>query len=107
MEGRGVYLRVGLLIVGGIALLVALIWFLAGSRISRGSVFESYFSESVQGLEIGATVKYRGVTIGRITDIGLVSAEYADDKLIDVERQTYRQVLVRYIVDTRKIGQMP
>ena len=36
------------------ALLVALIWFLAGQRDRHGTLFESYFSESVQGLEVGA-----------------------------------------------------
>jgi phospholipid/cholesterol/gamma-HCH transport system substrate-binding protein len=107
MFGRGLYLRVGSLIVGGIALLVAMIWFLTGSEISRGTVFESYFSESVQGLEIGAPVKYRGVTIGRVSDIGLVSAEYGRGQPINVASFTYRQVFVRYVVDTSKIGQMP
>jgi ABC-type transporter Mla subunit MlaD len=107
MEARAVYIRVGLLIVGGIALLVALIWFLAGSQIEHGRLFESYFSESVQGLEVGAAVKYRGVTIGRVTDIGLVSAEYGNGHPINIETQTYRQVFVRYDVDTTKIGQMP
>jgi phospholipid/cholesterol/gamma-HCH transport system substrate-binding protein len=107
MELRGVYLRVGLLIVGGVALLIALIWFLAGGEIRHGTLFESYFSESVQGLEVGAAVKYRGVTIGRVTDIGLVSAEYRGGKAIDIKTQTYRLVFVRYELDATKIGQMP
>lgn len=108
MEARGVYLRVGLLILGGIALLIALIWFLAGGQIAHGTLFESYFSESVQGLEVGATVKYRGVTIGRVTSIGLVSAEYGSNgQPIEVESQTYRLVFVRYEVDLAKVGLLP
>ena len=95
------------MILGGIALLVGLIWFLAGSQISHGTLFETYFSESVQGLEVGAAVKYRGVTIGRVTDIGLTSAEYGGRQPIQLERNTYRLVFVRYAVDTKKVGQMP
>lgn len=106
-EGRAVYLRVGLLIVGGIGLLVALIWFLAGGRVAHGQVFETYFSESVQGLEVGAAVKYRGVTIGRVNEIGLVSAEYSGNQPIDIGRNSSRLVFVRYAIDTTKIGQMP
>ncbi len=107
MGGSGIYLRVGLLIIGGLGLGVALIWFLGGAQISRGTLFESYFSESVQGLEVGAAVKYRGVTIGRVSELGLVSAEYGQDQEIDNRRQTYRLVFVRYVVDTAKIGRMP
>ena len=43
MEARGVYLRVGLLILGGIALLIALIWFLAGGQIAHGTLFRVLF----------------------------------------------------------------
>jgi ABC-type transporter Mla subunit MlaD len=107
MFGRGLYLRVGSLIVAGIVLLVAMIWFLTGSEIGGGTVFESYFSESVQGLEIGAAVKYRGVTLGRVTDIGLVSAQYGSGQPLNIASNTYRLVFVRYVVDTAKIGQMP
>ncbi len=34
MQASAVHLRVGLMILGGIALLVGLIWFLAGSQIA-------------------------------------------------------------------------
>ena len=40
-EGRGVFLRVGLLIVGGWVLVAGLVWFFAGSRVSRGIEFET------------------------------------------------------------------
>jgi phospholipid/cholesterol/gamma-HCH transport system substrate-binding protein len=105
--GSGAFLRVGLLIIGGLGLLVALIWFLGGSRISGGTLLESYFSESVQGLEVGAPVKYRGVTIGRVSDLGLVSAEYGQIRDTDREGLLFRLVFVRFAVDTAKVGRMP
>lgn len=103
----GIYLRIGTIIVLGLALLIGMIWFLGGANFNHGLTFESYFRESVQGLEVGAPVKYRGVTLGRVTDIGLVSAEYGQGQPIDIERQTYRLVFVRYFVDARKMGPVP
>lgn len=103
----GLYFRIGLLILGGIVLLIAMVWFLAGAQINHGIFFESYFQESVQGLEVGAPVKYRGVTLGRVTEIGLVSAEYGEGEPVDIRRQTYRLVFVRGIIDTEKLGPVP
>jgi ABC-type transporter Mla subunit MlaD len=107
MGGSGLYLRIGLLIIGGGALFVALIWFLGGAQFSHGILFESYFSESVQGLEVGAAVKYRGVTLGRVTEIGLVTAEYGEGQPVDVETKTYQLVFVRSIIDADKLGRVP
>lgn len=107
MEGRGAFLRVGLLIVGGVALLVGLIWFLGGTKINKGTLYESYFRESVQGLEIGAPVKYRGVTVGRVSEIGLVTAAYNTGTPAQLDRQIYRMVLVRFLVDRAKFGRLP
>jgi paraquat-inducible protein B len=104
-EGRGVFLRVGLLIVGGWVLVAGLVWFFAGSRVSRGIEFETYFGESVEGLEVGAPVKYRGVTVGRVTETGLVTAEYGTHNLpVELDQQTYRLVFVRFVVDPARIG---
>jgi paraquat-inducible protein B len=104
-EGRGVFLRVGLLIVGGWVLVAGMVWFFAGSRVSRGIEFETYFGESVEGLEVGAPVKYRGVTVGRVTETGLVTAEYGTHNLpVELDQQTYRLVYVRFMVDPVRIG---
>ena len=106
-EGRGAYLRVGLLLLGGIGLVIGLVWFFGGNTLSHGKLFESYFRESVQGLEVGAPGKYRGVTVGRVNELGLVTAEYGNRSApAQIDRQTYRLVFVRYVVDAARVGQM-
>ena len=106
MGGRASSLRVGLLILGGIGLLLALVWFLRGGQVNNGTMFVTYFTESVQGLEVGSKVEYRGVTIGRVTQVGVVSAIHGTDEQ-DVTEPLFRQVYVRYIVDTARIGRLP
>ena len=70
MKGSALYLRVGLLVVVGAILATGFLVFLAGSR-GQGpvTIFETYSAESVQGLDIGAPVRYRGVQIGRVTEL--------------------------------------
>jgi len=106
-EARGAFLRVGLLVLGGLGLVVGLVWFFGGgSEFRHGTVYESYFRESVQGLEVGAPVKFRGVTVGRVTELGLVTAEYGSRATpVELDMQSYRLVLVRFVVDRSRIGQ--
>ncbi len=104
MENRGAYLRVGALVVLATAVLVGLVLFFGGKRISSGRAFESYFGETVQGLEVGAAVKYRGVTLGQVTEISLVSATYGEEIPEAQRNKLFRQVMVRYLIDVAKIG---
>ncbi len=104
MGARGAFLRVGLLVLVGIGAVLGLVLFLSGNNFSNGVELETYFRESVQGLDVGAPVNYLGVTLGRVTDIGLVSAEYGRGVPIDIRRATYRLVYVRFVVNPQKIG---
>lgn len=104
MRARAIYFRVGLLIVIGIGVVVALVLFLTGERFRNAVAMETYFNESVQGLTVGAPVRFLGVTVGRVTDIGLVSAEYFRNAPISLRRATYRMVVVRFVVVPERLG---
>lgn len=72
------YFRLGLFILTGLAIVFAgLIFFGAGHLFSKSVLVETYFDESVQGLDVGSDVKYRGVKIGRVSEIGFVQNTYA------------------------------
>ena len=97
--------RVGIFTLAGIVGIVAVIMFLAGIGLNKGTEYESYFRESVQGLDVGSAVKFHGVTIGQVTDIGLVYAEYPPPATTDQKPGSpYRQIVVRYRVNKKKVG---
>lgn len=87
------YVRVGLFVLGGIALAVATILIVGGGRIfSRPIVLETVFEESVQGLDVGAPVKLRGVKLGSVSWIGFVGDVYQPT---DADARDANLVLVR------------
>ena len=104
---RATYLRVGVLLLAGLGLLVGAVLFFGGNRIAHGREYETYFRDSVQGLDVGAPVKYRGVAIGTVAQIGLSSAEYGRGMPDDVRRTTFRTVFVRFAIDTTRVGSPP
>ena len=104
---RGTYLRVGVLVLAGIGLVVGAVLFLGGSQIRHARAYETYFRDSVQGLDAGAQVKYRGVSIGAVTEIGLVSAVYGRDEPDAIRQTTFRTVFVRFELDTSRLGAPP
>ncbi len=104
MEGRGIYLRVGLLLIGALAAGIGLVLFLSAQRNAAGTMFETYFTESVQGLDVGGAVKYRGVTLGQVTQIGIVRAEYPQAARINPLSRLAGMVIVRFRIDLTRIG---
>ena len=59
--------KLGLFVVVGLALAVATVTLLgAFSTYREVGLYVSYFDESVQGLEVGSPIKFRGVTIGTV-----------------------------------------
>ncbi len=62
--------KLGLFVVVGFCLAAATVVFLSARSLKKATVtYETFFDESVQGLEIGSPVKFRGVTIGTVSVI--------------------------------------
>jgi ABC-type transporter Mla subunit MlaD len=94
--------KLGLFVIGAIVALVLLLLVIGSGRwFQSKTVIETYFNESVQGLDIGSKVKFRGVTVGEVTRIGFTYNKYQQDKPM-AERLRY--VLVEATLIGRLIG---
>jgi len=70
-------MKIGAFILSGMALLAAAILSLgARSCMEKKTVYETYFSENVEGLSLGSPVKLRGVPVGKVSRIGFVWNQY-------------------------------
>lgn len=70
-------LAIGTFIVGAIALAVAALLFFSGGRFfTHKERVVMYFEGTVQGLQIGAPVKLKGVILGEVTDIQINFQNY-------------------------------
>lgn len=66
--------KLGLFVVVSLFAAVSVGVYLSAQSLRKATVeYLSYFDESVQGLEVGAPVKFRGVTIGNVSLIDVAS----------------------------------
>jgi paraquat-inducible protein B len=85
---------IGLFLIGAIVLAVIGVAVLASTAwFNKQSTFISYFGESVNGLEVGAPVKFQGVPVGSVTDL-LIQIELTD--------KTF-EVPVQYDIDLTRL----
>lgn len=62
--------KLGLFVVVGFVLAACTVVFLGAQSLKKQSVeYKTYFDESVQGLEVGSPIKFRGVIIGNVSSI--------------------------------------
>jgi paraquat-inducible protein B len=103
MSDRANYFKLGLFVIGAIGIGFALLLaFGGGGLFKRTFAMETYFNESVQGLDIGSKVRYRGVVIGEVRKIGFTYTRYETDKPAD---QRKRYVLVDAALRPELVGQ--
>jgi phospholipid/cholesterol/gamma-HCH transport system substrate-binding protein len=87
------HFKIGLFVLLGLVTAAIAAVVLGGYALRKETIeYHTYFNESVQGLELGAPVKFRGVTIGHVAAI-----EIAPD---------HRHVDVRFELDVTDIKRM-
>jgi len=102
MSQKANYFKLGLFVVGAAVAGVAVLLIIGSGRwFERRITVETYFNESVQGLDIGSKLKYRGVVIGEVTKITFTYVNYQQD-LPMTERARY--VMVESQIQPRLVG---
>ena len=98
---RASYFRLGLFTLGAIVIAVAfVVAFGAGQWFRPKQHIETYFDESVQGIDVGTAIKYRGVTVGQVSKIGFTYTVYEQDKP-PLNRKLY--VMIEAVVYPREL----
>ncbi|HYT95724.1 MAG TPA: MlaD family protein [Casimicrobiaceae bacterium] len=102
MSQRANYFKLGLFVIGAIAAgIIVLLIIGTGRFLQKRVTIETYFNESVQGLDIGSKMKYRGVEVGQVTRISFTYVKYEQDKPMG-DRKRY--VLVEAQMQPRLVG---
>lgn len=95
MSARSDYFKLGLFVIGASALIILALIFLGLGALRKDKVMvETYFDESVQGLDVGSPLKFKGVKIGSVERVRFVFNKYHG--LHDVP---FRYVLVEMALD--------
>jgi len=90
------YFKIGLFVISAILIGISGVIALGlGSIFQKKNLAETYIEESVQGLDVGSPVKFRGVSIGKVEQITLTSVEYPT---------RHRYVLVRFDISPNIFG---
>ncbi|HTO06545.1 MAG TPA: MlaD family protein [Myxococcota bacterium] len=86
------YYKLGAFVLAGMALTMGLLIWLGAADWNRAARrLVTYFDESVQGLEAGSPIKFRGVTVGTVSEISVAS----DLRHVRVVSLVYEDVLRR------------
>ena len=102
MSLKANYFKLGLFVIGAIVAGVILLIVIGSGRWFQPKLtIETYFNESVQGLDIGSKLKYRGVAIGEVTKIGFTYNKYQLDRPM---AQRARFVLVEAQIEPKLLG---
>jgi ABC-type transporter Mla subunit MlaD len=102
MSQKANYFKLGLFVIGAILAGIAVLLVIGTGRwLKPRTTIETYFNESVQGLDIGSKMKYRGVVIGEVTRITFTYVQYEQDKAMN---QRKRYVMVEAQIEPRLVG---
>jgi ABC-type transporter Mla subunit MlaD len=92
--------KLGLFVIIGFGVFLAVLVFLGAQSLEKETItYKTYFDESVQGLDMGSPVKFRGVTIGNVSEIGIAP----DRRHVEVSSD----IIVSQLVSLRLLDTAP
>jgi phospholipid/cholesterol/gamma-HCH transport system substrate-binding protein len=92
--------KLGLFVVVGVGAFLGMLVFLGTQGLQKETVrYKTYFDESVQGLDVGSPVKFRGVTIGNVSQIDIAP----DRRHVEVDSD----IIVSKLVSLRLVDTAP
>lgn len=98
-DSKGSY-KLGLFVVSALISLFIVLFILGGRSLFEPKIIiETYFDESVSGLDVGAPVRFRGITAGEVVAIELSDALY-ESAVPRENRKSY--VVVRSEINATK-----
>ncbi len=108
MSERASYFKLGLFVIIATAVILGGLFVLgAGAFLRSTFTVETYLEESVQGLDVGAPVKHRGVRVGKVSRIGFVSQKYDLPTGDDGANILKGYVLVEMAIDMKGVNREP
>jgi phospholipid/cholesterol/gamma-HCH transport system substrate-binding protein len=100
------YVRLGSFVLVCVTILVAMLFLLGGRKLFQPTfTFETYFNESVAGLELGAPLRFRGVPLGQVSEILTSGATYETDVPME-KRKQYIVVRAKINLSSKEVEQL-
>src|SRR5574341_165023 len=105
MSRKANYFKIGAFVIIGFAIaVIGIVVFGAGKFFRHKIMIETYFDQSVQGLNVGAPLKYQGVQVGNVKEIGFAFNYYPTSYTYVVVRAEIQQELVG---ERKSLGRIP
>lgn len=90
MKSNANYFKIGVFVLTGLALVAGVLIYLGAGRMFRPRFhIETYVDGTVQGIDVGSPVKFRGVTVGRVASIDFTFNFYEQPEGRDDGRRDY------------------
>lgn len=87
------HFKLGLFVIVGLLVSMVMVVGLSARAMHRETEeFRTYFNESVQGLELGSPVKYRGVTIGTVSEVAIAPDQKHVEVMMDLDQRDVRRL---------------
>jgi len=101
------YFKIGIFVISAVVIgIIGVVVLGVGTIFQKKSIVETYIDESVQGLDVGSPVKFRGVPVGRVEQISLTSAEYSTRREYVVVRMSISSNMFQFQVNDPKSEQL-